>query len=80
MPTHGYRLTFFRQEQAGSLKQYELGPILKLRGPEFRGKLNLFQHHCQSFALLIGLLKSDTPKICIAQIINIIWNQLNEDV
>ena len=38
----GYRLTFFRQEQAGPVKQndWELSP--KQRGPGFSGKFNSF--------------------------------------
>ena len=49
----GYRLTFFRQGQAGPLKQNDCGPRPKLRGPWFGGKLNQFQYHWQAFALLI---------------------------
>ena len=35
----GYRLTFFRQEQAGPLKQNDCEPSPKLRGPVFGGIL-----------------------------------------
>ena len=47
----GYRLTFFRHEQAGPLKQNGWGPSPNLRGPGLGGKLILFQH--QVFTLLI---------------------------
>ena len=42
--SQGYRLTFFRQEQAEPLKQNtkSLGASPKLRGPGFGGKLNSF--------------------------------------
>ena len=36
----GYRLSLFRQEQAGPLKQNDWGPSPKLRGPGFGRKLN----------------------------------------
>ena len=36
----GYRLTFFCQEQAGTLKQNDWRPSPKLRGPGFDRKLN----------------------------------------
>ena len=48
----GYRLTFFRQEQAWPLKQNGWGLSPKLRGPGFGRKLNSFQYHCQAFVLL----------------------------
>ena len=51
--TQGYRLNFFRQEQAGPLKQNDQGPSPKLRGPGFGRKSNSFKHHSQAFALLI---------------------------
>ena len=38
----GYRLTFFRKEQAGPLKENDWGPSSKQRGPGFGGKLNSF--------------------------------------
>ena len=47
----GYRLNFFRQEQAWPLKQNDWGPSPKLWGPGFGG--NSFIHKCQAFALLI---------------------------
>ena len=47
MMFQGYRLTFFRQEQAGPLKQNDWGPSPKQRGPGFGGKFNSFQHYCQ---------------------------------
>ena len=37
-----YRLTVFRQEQAGPLKQNDWGPSPKLRGLGFGGKLSSF--------------------------------------
>ena len=33
-PIQGYRLTFFRQEQAGPLKQNDLGPSPKQRAQD----------------------------------------------
>ena len=65
----GYRLTFFRQEQDGPLKQNGWEPSPKVRGPGFGRKLNSFQHHCQAFALLIMSSKSV-----------FLWNQLNENL
>ena len=62
----GYRLTVFRWEQAGPLKQNNWGPSPKLRGPRFGGKWNSFQYHCRiAKRLLYSYLKSETLKICI---------------
>ena len=52
----GYRLTFFRQEQAGPLKQNDWGPGPKLRGPGFSGIC--FTH-----------IEVRDPQICIPLII-----------
>ena len=40
MAVQGYRLIFFLKEQAGPLKQYDLGPGQKLRGRGFSRKSN----------------------------------------
>ena len=53
MLSQGYGQTFFLQEQAGPLKQYDWGPSQKLRGPGYSRKLNSLQHHCQALALLL---------------------------
>ena len=49
----GNRLTFFRQEQTGPLKQNDWGPSSKLSCPGFGKKLISFQYHCQAFSSLI---------------------------
>ena len=65
---------------AGLLKQNDWVPSQILEGPEFGGKLNSFQHHCQAFALLI-IEVSDTQNLYSSNYhINSVLNQPNEDL